>query len=870
MSSESYSERDYSYSSTEEEYDIEYILDATTVNEERFITPHEELTSSDGESNVANNGSSEEDSLDEPVEPTIDETHDYSSVSVASEDENHRRSHHRINRIEMYSGEEDMFEYSDGEIRFPTRWHEGDERLPPPEPTMNATIDESSEDTIEQISSASDNDSDEYDEYDDLPSNILNYLDGITFKHNYQKAKIVTDQCKYTLDENVKCFKCHVCGDTYSAEGILNNHSHHHKGKSPECPTCKTPIEISVLSELFDKATVIEFIKTRFNEQLKTPVFEAYIDTIKLLHENGYIDPDSNKKTIIDFLKELVKIRDSRERPMPMDISKSLYECAKRIESFINELLNAFNLELTEKRMRLMDMLNELPVKYELTHEPFKPKCELRKISCEFIKSNTIIYRNPDTSKVYTYKVEDQIADIEIRETVLGQSPITEAPLKGYVHSTGELDLYCIPEIRKYLPKNSNTLSVHTDYRGVYTFNSKWVNIIQPECIIMKKAYFLIPQVISLDNAFRGSTRQRINAIQYYIEYARLLADYIEIEPHRSNLLHNADSLQKEYETWCQIYKRSINSPSDIIGMVYQMITENGSIDAAFRASTHSRTYSIFKRSGVPIQELIDATVDAMVPMATPAQRRIINEMLTKNEKENPFHRCPLRFLKSLTAMTELLCSCGGPILEHQCLLCRRNYCPHCHEPKGYYHSCDPVVLETVKILDSTTVRCPKCATRIQKSDGCDHMFCINCHCNFDWKTGKTIKESIQTNEMYKKALQGAEHKYRYYMHRFIAYFDDNKTNTLNYRSDLLFYMVCRNIGIRFTDISIYKEIDNRLSWIYNEKRYNEVYRALRPVIASTIENTMQILGATIDEYQADRLVENIIDKGIDTLKLYY
>lgn len=808
MSNEFYSDHDYtssSYSSTEEEYDREFILDATTVDEERFITPHGELTSSDEESNVAHNGSSEEDRLDEPINRFDEETHNYSSTNTSSE-----------------------------------------------------------EDDDEQISSSSDYD----DESNDLPWNILEYLDGISFENDCQKAKIVTDQCKYTLEENVKCFKCHVCGDTYSAEGILDNHSYHPKERLPECPTCNTPIKISVLLELFDKATVLEFIKTRFNEQLSTPAFEAYIDTIKLLHENGYIDPDSDKKTIIAFLKELVEIRDGLERPIPMNISQPLYACVQRIESFINELLDAFNPELTDKRMRLMDMLNELPVKYGLAHEPFKPKRELRKISGEFIKSDTIIYHAPESDYVYTHKVDSPIAEIEIREKIIRQSPVTDSELKGYVHSTGEFDPNCIPEIRKYIPKNPDDYQVCTYHYSTHIPYSDFVNIIQTECIVMKKAYVLIPQVISLKDAFHGSTEQRINVIQYYIEYAILLADYIEIEPYRSNLLHNADDLLTEYETWLQTYKRTINSPSEIIGMVYQMITENGWIETDFKASTHSRTYSIFKRSNVPIQVLIDATIDAMVPMATPAQRRIINEMLTKNEKENPFHRCPLQFLKSLSINGESICSCGGPILEQSCLLCGQQYCKHCHEQFNAYHSCNPKVLKTIKVLEETTVRCPKCSTRIQKISGCDHMFCVKCHCNFDWDTGKTIKESEQTNEMYEDAAHAIEREYMYYIRKFISYYENTKRYMLKPKSNLLFFLTCRDIGISLTNINIDKEINRRLQWALESKQYKETYTALRPVIASTIDNAMTILGETIDDYTADRVAENIVNKGIEALRL--
>ena len=742
MSNEFYSDHYYSESSysssTEEEYDGEYILDATTIDEELFITPHGELTSSsDEDSNIANNGSGEEDALEESINTSDEETHNYSSVSDPSDHEGHIRSHHRVNRITMYSGEEDMFEYSDGDVRLPTRWHEGDEREVIHGPILESTTTDSEDET---------NNSDIYDEGEeetndsDLPENILEYLDEITFENDCQKSKIVTDQCKYTLDENVKCFKCHSCGETYSAEGIMENHSYHLKGKLPECPTCKTPIEISVLLELFDKQTVQKLISTHFEEQLSTPVFEAYKDTVKLLHENGYINPDSDKKTIIEFLRELVQMRDSPERPIPLDTPQDVYEYTKMLERFITESIKAFSPMLNAKRMQLMDKLNELPVKYGFCNEPVKPVRELRNSTAEYIRSNTIIHHGKGNESVKTYHITTPSADIDVHERVIGQSPPVDATFKGYLYADSSWKPTCIPEIQKYIPDNTNDYNIITNHRSVSYVPSEYSNIIQLECIIIKKHYILMPRLLTICDTFRGTTEQRFNAVLYYIEFAKLLAEYVDIEPYRSKLLFNACDLHKEYENWRQTYNKSIHTPSEIIGMTYQQITENGAIDADFKASNYMRTYSIFKRYDIPLQVLIDATIDAMLPMATPAQRRIINEMLIKNEKANPFHRCPLLFLKALTVNTELLCSCGGPILEHECLLCNRQYCPHCHEHRDYYHKCNPAVLETIKVLDSTTIRCPKCLTRIQKSEGCNHMFCIKCHCNFDWEPGKIIK----------------------------------------------------------------------------------------------------------------------------------
>jgi hypothetical protein len=59
----------------------------------------------------------------------------------------------------------------------------------------------------------------------------------------------------------------------------------------------------------------------------------------------------------------------------------------------------------------------------------------------------------------------------------------------------------------------------------------------------------------------------------------------------------------------------------------------------------------------------------------------------------------------------------------------------------------------TVKELEQHTKPCPNCYIRIFKIDGCDQMFCIQCHTAFSWKTG-TIETGIIHNPHYFAALR--------------------------------------------------------------------------------------------------------------------
>ena len=75
---------------------------------------------------------------------------------------------------------------------------------------------------------------------------------------------------------------------------------------------------------------------------------------------------------------------------------------------------------------------------------------------------------------------------------------------------------------------------------------------------------------------------------------------------------------------------------------------------------------------------------------------------------------------------------------DWKCGLCKVESCSKCHVIKnvGEEHTCNPDDVATATLLNKDTKPCPKCHTGIFKIDGCDQMWCTQCHTAFSWKTG--------------------------------------------------------------------------------------------------------------------------------------
>jgi hypothetical protein len=96
---------------------------------------------------------------------------------------------------------------------------------------------------------------------------------------------------------------------------------------------------------------------------------------------------------------------------------------------------------------------------------------------------------------------------------------------------------------------------------------------------------------------------------------------------------------------------------------------------------------------------------------------------------------------------------CRGTVVNGTCGICRAEVCLQCSckiNPAAA-HNCDPDILETMKELRETTKPCPKCSSRIHKTEGCDHMHCTNCDTHFSWKHLTILTNS--TNHHYRNRL---------------------------------------------------------------------------------------------------------------------
>tara|TARA_Y100000816_G_scaffold204086_1_gene150443 strand:- start:492 stop:2198 length:1707 start_codon:yes stop_codon:yes gene_type:complete len=74
------------------------------------------------------------------------------------------------------------------------------------------------------------------------------------------------------------------------------------------------------------------------------------------------------------------------------------------------------------------------------------------------------------------------------------------------------------------------------------------------------------------------------------------------------------------------------------------------------------------------------------------------------------------------------------------CGVCDKRTCNECNTIVDENHVCKQEDIDTFKMIVKETRQCPTCSTNIYKIDGCDQMWCTQCHTAFSWKTGRIEK----------------------------------------------------------------------------------------------------------------------------------
>lgn len=96
--------------------------------------------------------------------------------------------------------------------------------------------------------------------------------------------------------------------------------------------------------------------------------------------------------------------------------------------------------------------------------------------------------------------------------------------------------------------------------------------------------------------------------------------------------------------------------------------------------------------------------------------------------------------------------SCKGFLsAKWHCGVCNADVCSKCHVIKSneQEHTCNPDDVATAKLLTKDSKNCPSCSVLIFKIDGCDQMFCTQCHTAFSWKTGVIETKRIHNPHYY-------------------------------------------------------------------------------------------------------------------------
>jgi len=212
------------------------------------------------------------------------------------------------------------------------------------------------------------------------------------------------------------------------------------------------------------------------------------------------------------------------------------------------------------------------------------------------------------------------------------------------------------------------------------------------------------------------------------------------------DLMHRAQALKEMKRLDKEISKqRSIKH--GLQKEMYDLHRSKQKIEDTIRASTE-KVELVNTELGVEFMQKSHQVLTSYYKLEKELQDKIdlqASQCQELNEARNKFHNVYYSkgAIKANATMHCIRDDCKGFLNdEYVCGLCNLKICKDCHEElvevegEGEAHKCKPENVESVKAIENETKPCPTCRTRVYKTEGCDQMFCVQCHTAFSWNTG--------------------------------------------------------------------------------------------------------------------------------------
>ena len=127
-----------------------------------------------------------------------------------------------------------------------------------------------------------------------------------------------------------------------------------------------------------------------------------------------------------------------------------------------------------------------------------------------------------------------------------------------------------------------------------------------------------------------------------------------------------------------------------------------------------------------------------------------LNTLLKKNVWDSEYNYEKKTKIKNIYHAKCPKTDCKGYVGDNwECGLCSSKVCKKCHNEILKGHVCDKDDIKTAILLKKDTKNCPTCKVPIHKIEGCDQIFCVQCHTAFSWKTGKIETGRIHNPHYY-------------------------------------------------------------------------------------------------------------------------